>query len=67
MNSYEKSKSYPLYSSDTDNFALPFARRDANTLRPLAVAILLRKPCLFFLFRLDGWNVLFIVIYILYS
>ena len=39
---------YPLYSSDTVNLALPLARREANTLRPLAVAILERKPCLFF-------------------
>lgn len=53
---------YPLYSSETVNLALPFARRLANTLRPLAVAILERKPCLFFLFLLDGWNVLFIAI-----
>ena len=52
---------YPLYSSDTVNLALPLARREANTLRPLAVAILERKPCLFFLFLLEGWNVLFIV------
>jgi len=59
-------KDYPLYSSDTDNLALPFARRDANTLRPLAVAILERKPCLFFLFLLEGWNVLFISVYIYY-
>lgn len=45
---------YPLYSSDTVNLDLPFARRAANTLRPLAVAILERKPCLFFLFWLEG-------------
>ena len=51
---------YPQYSSDTVNFALPFARRAANTRRPFAVAILARNPCLFFLFRLEGWNVLFI-------
>lgn len=57
---------YPLYSSDTVNLALPFARRAANTLRPLAVAILERNPCLFFLFLLDGWNVLFIFLYVLY-
>ena len=54
---------YPLYSSDTVSFALPFARRAANTRRPLAVAILERNPCLFFLFLLDGWNVLFISLY----
>ena len=45
---------YPLNSSETVNFALSFARREAKTLRPLAVAILERKPCLFFLFLLEG-------------
>ena len=49
----------PLYSSDTVNFLRPLARRLANTRRPFAVAILSRKPCLFFLFLLEGWNVLF--------
>ena len=53
----------PLNSSDTVNFLRPLARRLANTRRPLAVAILSRKPCLFFLFLLEGWNVLFIAIY----
>lgn len=57
---------YPLYSSETVNLALPLARREANTLRPLAVAILERKPCLFFLFLLEGWNVLFIFLSIIY-
>lgn len=52
---------FPLYSSDTVNFLRPLARRLANTRRPLAVAILSRNPCLFFLFLLEGWNVLFIV------
>ena len=42
----------PLYSSETVSFFLPFARRAANTLRPLADAILSRKPCLFFLFQM---------------
>jgi hypothetical protein len=46
-----------VFSSDTVNFFLPFALRDANTLRPFADAILSRKPCLFFLFFTDGWNV----------
>ena len=55
----------PLYSSETVSFARPFARRAANTRRPFFVAILSRKPCLFFLFLLEGWNVLFIV-YILF-
>ena len=53
----------PLYSSETVNLARPFARRAANTRRPFFVAILSRKPCLFFLFLLEGWNVLFIVLY----
>ena len=52
----------PLYSSETVNFARPLARRAANTRRPFFVAILSRKPCLFFLFLLEGWNVLFIVL-----
>ena len=46
--------SYPLYSSDTLNFFRPLARRLAKTLRPFAVSILLRKPCLFFLFLFEG-------------
>ena len=54
---------FPQYSSDTVSFLRPLALREASTLRPLAVAILSRKPCLFFLFLLEGWNVLFIVIY----
>lgn len=52
----------PLYSSETVSFFRPLARRAANTLRPFAVAILSRKPCLFFLFLLEGWNVLFICV-----
>mgnify|MGYP005927799979 CR=1 FL=1 len=44
----------PLYSSETVSFLRPLARRAANTLRPLAEAILSRKPCLFFLFLLEG-------------
>ena len=56
----------PLYSSDTVSLARPFARRAAKTRRPFFVAILSRKPCLFFLFLLEGWNVLFIVVYCFY-
>jgi len=37
----------------------------ARTLRPLAVAILERKPCLLALFLFEGWNVLFIGMYVL--
>jgi len=43
-----------VFSSETVSFFLPFLRRLANTLRPLAVAILSRNPCLFFLFFRDG-------------
>jgi len=51
MKKSSNGKNYPLYSSETVNLALPLARREANTLRPLAVAILERKPCLFFLLK----------------
>ncbi len=56
----------PTYSSETVNFLLPFARRAARTRRPLAVDILSRKPCLFFLLRFDGWYVLFITLVLFY-
>jgi hypothetical protein len=49
-------------SSETESFLRPFALRAASTLRPLAVAILWRKPCLLILFLRDGWNVLFIAV-----
>jgi hypothetical protein len=49
-----------VVSSETVNFFLPFFLREANTLRPLALAMRSRKPCLFFLFLFDGWNVRFI-------
>jgi len=54
------------YSLETESFLRPLARRADNTFRPLAVDILSRKPCLFFLFLFDGWNVLFIFRNILY-
>ena len=53
---------FGLDSDETDNFFLPLARRAARTFRPLAEAILSLKPCLFLLFLLEGWNVLFIMI-----
>jgi hypothetical protein len=61
------SGTYPLRrsSSETVSFFLPWARRLASTLRPLAVAILERKPCLLALFLFEGWNVLFIGMYVL--
>ena len=57
---------FPWFSSETVSFLRPFARRDANTRRPFFVAILSRKPCLFTLLLLCGWNVLFIVLSILF-
>ena len=50
-----------LRSSDTVNFLRPFFLRAAKTLRPLAVAIRSRNPCLFLRLRKDGWKVRFIV------
>lgn len=49
---------------DTVRQARPLARRRASTLRPSAVAILSRKPCLLTLLRLEGWNVLFIAYFV---
>lgn len=53
---------FKVFSSETVSFFLPFLRREANTLRPLADAILSRNPCLFFLFLFEGWNVRFMII-----
>ena len=53
---------FKVFSLETVSFLRPFFLRFANTLRPLAVAILSRKPCLFFLFVREGWNVRFIII-----
>lgn len=53
----------PMCSSETVSFFLPLALREASTLRPLAVDILSRKPCLFFLFLFEGWNVLFVILF----
>ena len=49
------------FSSDTDNFFLPLALLAASILRPFAVAMRSRKPCLFFLFLFEGWYVLFVI------
>lgn len=51
-----------FYSSLTVNLFLPFARLLFKTKRPLLLLILARNPCLFTLFLLLGWNVLFIVV-----
>lgn len=48
------STDYLGYSSETVSLALPLARREASTLRPLAVDILRRNPCLFFRLRFEG-------------
>lgn len=56
---------YLLIECDTVRRARPFALRRANTLRPSGVDILSRKPCLFTLFLLEGWNVLFISRYVI--
>lgn len=45
---------FNVFSSETVSFFLPFLLREANTLRPLAEAILSRNPCLFFLFLFEG-------------
>jgi hypothetical protein len=52
---------YPLclFASDTVSLFLPLARRPASTLLPLADSMRVLKPCLFLLFLLEGWNVLF--------
>ena len=51
----------PWRSLDTVSCLRPFLRRIDKTRRPLAVDIRWRKPCLFTLFLLWGWNVLFIL------
>lgn len=52
---------FSLNSSETLSFFLPLARLRARTLRPFLLLIRSLKPCLFFLLRLDGWNVRFIL------
>jgi hypothetical protein len=43
------------------SFLRPFFLRLEMTPRPLAEDIRSLKPCLFFLFLLEGWNVLFMI------
>jgi hypothetical protein len=43
-----------LIPSETVNLLRPLERRAANTLRPFAVDILSRNPCLLRLFLTDG-------------
>jgi hypothetical protein len=46
-------------SSETVKLLRPFLLRDDKTARPLAVAMRLRKPCLFLRFVFEGWYVRF--------
>lgn len=52
---------FAFFSSETVSFLRPRLRRAASTRRPLAVSMRLRKPCLFFLRRFDGWKVRFMM------
>jgi hypothetical protein len=61
VNQVKKYYSLSNFSSETVNFFLPLALLAANTLRPFAVAMRSRKPCLFFLFLFEGWYVLFVI------
>ena len=49
-------------SSDTVSLWRPLARREANTLRPLADSIRLRNPCTDLRLRRCGWYVRFILL-----
>lgn len=49
------------FSSETVSFFLPLALLAANTFLPSGLAIRVRNPCLLVLFRLEGWNVLFVI------
>ncbi len=49
---------------ETDRLFLPLRLRPFNTLRPSAVLIRSLNPCLFLLFLLEGWNVLFGMTYL---
>ena len=52
-----------FFSLLTVSFLRPLLRRADITRRPLGVLIRSRKPCLFFLFRVEGWNVRFILLF----
>jgi hypothetical protein len=58
---FDKGRPDNYLSSETVSLFLPLRRRAASTFLPLAVDILLRKPCLLALFLSEGWNVLFIL------
>lgn len=55
---------FRVFSEETVNLCLPFALLALITLLPLAEDILSLKPCLFFLFLREGWNVLFMIEYL---
>ena len=65
----EKNKKnyYRRASSLTVSFFLPFALLLLRTFRPLTVAIFSRNPCLFLLFLCDGWNVLLVISFYVFS
>jgi len=48
-------------SDETDSFFLPFRRLALSTFLPALEDILSLKPCLFFLFLFEGWNVLLLI------
>ena len=52
---------FNFLSSDILNFLRPFLRREANTARPLAVCMRLRKPWTVLRRRRCGWNVRFMI------
>jgi hypothetical protein len=67
VNRDKKNYSLSSFSSETVSFFLPLALLAAKTLRPLAVDMRSRNPCLFFLFLLEGWNVLFVIALIFFG
>ena len=44
-------------AAQAETFSRPLARRRARMRRPPRVRILILNPCVFFRFRLLGWNV----------
>ena len=65
---FQTAKAYPLWrrSELTVSLWRPLRRRALITRMPFFVLILVRKPCLFLLLRLLGWNVRFISYFFLF-
>lgn len=59
-------KQTALHSGYADSFFRCFSLLRRKTFCPLAVAILLRNPCFFFLLRTLGWNVIFMNLFLLH-